>query len=160
MLKIHFGVVVAAIAFSLAACTQTQVADTAKGAGSVLVGTIMTAALDVAFDTNSSTQNLSDEELAQCRPRGDCLALSARKEQETDAFIARNRRAYSFLVESAEPIPANSLADWMNAERPYDEFSEESTSIMLRQPPLQVLVKKLNDPPLVDFTSGVDRDGL
>ena len=135
--KMQVSAALAVLAFGFAGCSQTQVRKTAEGAGGVLVETLLTTALDAAFDTNSSTWSLSDEELAQCRPRGNCLPLAHRKEQETKAFIARSRRGYSQLFENSEPDFTRSLADRMNHEWAFEADTSESTSIMLRQPPLE-----------------------
>ena len=112
--RMRSGSALFVLAIGASGCTQTQVADTAKGAGNALAETLVTTALDVAFGTNSSTRNLTDEELAECRPKGDCLARSHRKEQATDAFVARNRQAYNQLFGDSESALTNSLVDWMD----------------------------------------------
>ena len=122
----------------IAGCTQTQVADTAKGAGGVIAETLVTTALDVAFKTNSSTRNLSDAELAQCRSQGSCLPLAQRKKQETDASIARSRRAYDQLVGYPESDLTRSFIDWKDARSRSRVDASKSTSIMFRHPPLRL----------------------
>lgn len=137
MSRKHFGFALAVLTVGVSGCTQTQVADTAKGAGGVLVETLVSTALDVALGSASNTRNLTDEELAQCRPRGDCLSRSHRKERATEAFIARNRSAYNRQVGVSESGLTNSLADWLDNDAPDKERAGESTSLMFRQPPLE-----------------------